>query len=166
MYAASTRSTGHAVALIELRWWCSAILSGRSFWKGGDAKISTKGASTLKGSKNLVLRSQWGTTRKSIFEFAGLQGIAWSKRTLALSIKLLLEFLRCYAQDCHDIIVLKTNVGAFARHIAKDCYPGGLARASYVQSMEIQRILLKPDSGKDGENRMMHPGQLKAWYML
>lgn len=148
--------------------WTTTVLlwSGRSFRKGAEGRLSTKGVRTVKGSKNLVLKSRWGIMRKSMAEFAALQGKSWSKRTLALAIKLLLDFLRHHAQDCGDIIVLKTNVGAFARYIAKDCYPAGLARVSYVQSVEIHRLLSKPDSGKDGENRMMHPRQLKAWYML
>ena len=141
--------------------WC-----GRSFQTGADGRVSTKGVRRLKGSKNLVLKSRWGMKNESIAAFAELQGNNWSKRILVLSIKLLLEFLRGYAEDCGDIIVLKTNIGAFARYISKDCYPGGLTRPSYVQSVEIHRLLSKPNRGKDGEKRMMHPCQLKAWYML
>ena len=143
-----------------------SLWSGRSFRKGADGKQSTKGVRTVKGSKNLVLRSQWGVTTRSMAAFAELQGRPWSKRALALSIKLLLEFLRIHVQDCGDIIVVKTNVGAFARYIYKDCYPAGLTRASYVQSVELQRLLSKPARGKDGENRMIHHRQLKAWYVL
>ena len=148
--------------------WC-----GRSFQTGADGRLSSKGVRKVKGSKNLVLKSRWGRTTESIAEFTELQGKDWSKRTLALAIKLLLGFLQGYAQDCGDIIVLKTNIGAFARYIAKDCYPGGLSRSSYVQSVEIHRLLSMPDREENGENRrencetrMMHPRQLKAWYIL
>ena len=88
---------------------------------------------------------------------------------MILAIQLLLEFLKDNAAECGDIILVKTNIGAFARYISKDCYPGGLGRLSYVRSVEIQRLLSKPGKAGDleeGENRMMHPRQLKAWYIM
>ena len=92
-------------------------------------------------------------------------GIEWSKQTLILAIQLLLEFLLNNAGEFRDIILLKTNVGAFARYVSKDSYPRGLGRLSYVQSVEIQRLLSRPEKAgdiEDGENRMMHPQAVKS----
>ena len=83
-----------------------------------------------------------------------------------MAIKLLLGLLREHASECEDIITIKTNIGAFARYVKKDCYPGGLPRRCYLNSIEIHRLLATPAEGSDGENRMMHPRQLKAWYIL
>ena len=78
-------------------------------------------------------------------------------------INLLLNFLGDHAADCGDVIVVKTNVAAFAKYIRKDCYPAGLRRQQYKDSLEIHRLLATPERDADGENRMMHPRQIKAW---
>ena len=129
-------------------------------------KKSKRGVKAVQGSKTLELSSPWGEEQRAWPRVAEMGGIEWSKQTLVLAIQLLLELLQEHAADCGDIISVKTNVGALARYISKDCYPGGLGRPSYVRSVEIQCLLSKPGNGEDGENRMMHPRQLKAWYIM
>ena len=131
-----------------------------------NGKKSTKGVRDVKGSKTLELSSPWGKNHKARPRSAEVGGVDWSKQTLVLAIQLLLEFLKEHAAECGDILSVKTNVGAFARYISKDCYPAGLCRPSYVRSVSIQRLLSKPGNGENGENRMMHPRQLKAWYIM
>ena len=60
---------------------------------------------------------------------------------------------------------IKTNIGAFATYIAKDCYPSGMERSGYKMSVEVERLLLKPDKGNEGVNRMMHLRQLRAMFI-
>ena len=139
--------------------WC-----GRKYKVYANGKKSKKGVRAVQGSKTLELTSTWGTEQKTRPRIA--DGIEWSKQTLVLAIQLLVEFLQKHAADCGDIITVKTNIGAFARYISKDCYPGGLGRASYVRSVKIQRLLSEPGNEENGENRMMHPRQLKAWYIM
>ena len=80
-----------------------------------------------------------------------------------VGIRLLLRFLRDHADECGDLIVINTNVASFVTYIQKDCYPAKLDREYYRRSLEIHRLLLKPDKGHTGENRMMHPRQIQAW---
>ena len=88
--------------------------------------------------------------------------MALGQQRVALAISLILKLLENHASECGDIIVVHTNMGAFARYIEKDCYPSGLRRRQYIESILIHRLLCKPQAGSDGENRMMHPRQLKA----
>ena len=141
--------------------WC-----GRNYKVFASGKKSTKGVKDVKGSKTLELSSPLGKKQKARPRRAEVGGVEWSKQTLVEAIQLLFEFLQEHAADCGDIISVKTNVGAFARYISKDCYPAGLGRPSYVRSVSIQRLLSKPGNGENRENRMMHPRQLKAWYIM
>ena len=61
---------------------------------------------------------------------------------------------------CGEVIEIKTNIGEFAQFIAKDCYPKGLDRESYVNSVAIQRMLDKT-GGEGGEE----PRHLKSFYI-
>ena len=71
---------------------------------------------------------------------------------VALGINLLLHFLQDHAEKCGDIIAIKTNIRLFAAYIAKDCYPRTTDRRVYIKSVQIHRLLSKPDEAKDGEN--------------
>ena len=99
--------------------------------------------------------------------FANTKGMALGQQRVAIAITILLQFLEDHASECGDIILIKTNVGAFAKYVEKDCYPGGLRRMQYLESILIHRLLCKPggDSDLEGENRMKHPRQLKSCYI-
>ena len=100
-----------------------------------------------------------------------LKGLYPVTQKVAVRVYLLLEMLQQHDGECDDIILIKTNVGSFVRYVTKDCYPRGLAREHYLNSLQIQRLLSKPDTKRNGkdpetaENRMMHPRQLKAWFV-
>ena len=87
---------------------------------------------------------------------------AVSAQTVALGISILLRFLRYQAEKCGDIITIKTNLGAFASYISKDCYPKSTYIQLYVNSIQILRLLSKPEVAIDGENLMI---QLNAWFV-
>ena len=79
------------------------------------------------------------------------EGIALGQQRVALAISLILKLLENHASECGDIIVVHTNMGAFARYVEKDCYPSGLRRRQYIQSILIHPLLCKPQAGSDGE---------------
>ena len=95
----------------------------------------------------------------------GTWGRNTADQSVARGVALLLGFLLQHAEECGDVIMIKTNVGAFATYISKDCYPKSTSRQLYLDSVQIHRLLSKPDKGTDGENRMMHPRQLKACFV-
>ena len=127
-------------------------------------KVNKTGWYHKKGSKKeLFLDTPWGhykTSTEGLFKVNG-----WKRRLqgVKLGIRLLLRFLRDHAEECGDLIVINTNVASFVTYIQKDCYPAKLDREYYRRSVEIHRLLSKPDKGDTGENRMMHPRQLQAW---
>ena len=121
-----------------------------------------------KAEKLLRLVTPWGTRRLKASKPIDTVCTHLRYERVAQGITLLLEFLQDHAEKCGDVIVIKTNVGAFATYIAKDCYPKTLQRQSYLDSVKIHRLLRKPDLGAETEaveNRMMHPRQLKAWFV-
>ena len=85
---------------------------------------------------------------------------------MEVAITLLLEFLKKYVKQCGDLILVKTNIGAFSRYIKKDCYPSGLCRNSYRNSVEIHRLLAVPTTDAEEDKRAIHPRQLKGWFIL
>ena len=146
-----------------------SLWSTRNLQEKASGKGSTKGGRKLKGKKLLELVTPWGSQVKTTKHLKSLMGREQSRQRVGMAIILLLEFLREHANQCGDMITIKTNVGAFARYIQKDCYPSGLQRQSYVHSVEIHRLLSKPAKGVDEESResrMIHPRQLKAWFIL
>ena len=159
-------STRGFIAALSHKTTTIKLWSGRSYKVQANGKKSKGGVKAVQGSRTIELRSPWGKKQRAWPRVAEMGGIEWSKQTLVLAIQLILELLQEHAADCGDIISVKTNVGAFARYILKDCYPGGLGRPSYVRSVKIQRLLSRKGNGEDGENRMMHPRQLKAWYIM
>ena len=124
-------------------------------WTGKDAHHPNK-------EKYLRLVTPWGSNRTAL-EVNNVMGFNPGQQRVTKGILLLLNFLEKYAIDCGDVIVVKTNVAAFARYIRKDCYPAGLRRQQYYDSRKIHHLLATPERDTDGENRMMHPRQLKAW---
>ena len=146
-----------------------SLWSTRTLQEKASGDGSTRGARKLKGKKLLELVTPWGSQVKTTKHLKSLMGREQSRQRVGMAIVLLLEFLREHANQCGDMITIKTNVGAFARYIQKDCYPSGLQRQSYVHSVEIHRLLSKPAKGVDEESResrMIHPRQLKAWFIL
>ena len=92
-----------------------------------------------------------------------VMGFNPGQQRVTQGILFLLNFLGSHAVDCGDVLMIKTNVAAFARYVSKDCYPAGLRRQQYKDSLKIHRLLSTPEMDADGENRMMHPRQIKAW---
>ena len=64
-----------------------------------------------------------GTQKKYIKDMLNLKGLYPAAQRVAVGICLLLEMLYQHGGECDDIILIKTNVGAFAQYITKDCYP-------------------------------------------
>ena len=58
------------------------------------------------------------------------------------------------------MVEVHTSVGEFATYITKDCYPKGLDRQSYIESIAIHRILEKA-----GEEWGQGPRDLKAYFI-
>ena len=58
-----------------------------------------------------------------------------------MAIKLLKTFLEMFVDRCGEVIEISTNVGEFAEFITKDCYPKGLNRESFIESVAIHRML-------------------------
>ena len=149
----------HATTKVGL--WC-----GRATKRCWDGKKSSKGWRSIPGTKEIKIVSTWGEDSSNLN--SGLQeceGMTLGQQRVALAISLILKLLGNHASECGDIIVIHTNIGALARYIEKDCYPGGLRRRQYLESILIHRLLCKPQAGSTGENRMMHPRQLKSCFI-
>ena len=118
-----------------------------------------------KSKKKLTLVTPWGTYDNSTEGLFVATGWRIRLQGIMVGINLLLRFLRDHADECGDLIVIKTNVGSFATYLQKDCYPAKLDREYYKRSVEIHRLLSKPDKDDAKRNRMMHPRQLQAWFV-
>ena len=66
-----------------------------------------------------------------------------------MAIKLLKKLLEDYGSKCGDVIEIRTNVGEFAIYIQKLCYPKGLNRQSFADSITIHRLLERNEGGKE-----------------
>ena len=77
-----------------------------------------------------------------------------------MAIKLLSGFIDKNVERCGEVVEVLTNVGEFAKYITKDCYPKGLERQSYIESIAIHRKL-----EKGGEERGQIPRELKAYFV-
>ena len=119
----------------------------------------------MKAKKALALVTPWGSYKASTEGLFEVEGWKTRLQGVMVGINLLLRFLRDHVDECGDLIVINTNVGSFATYIQKDCYPAKLNRDYYKRSVEIQRLLSKPDKDDAGCNRMVHPRQLQAWYI-
>ena len=75
-----------------------------------------------------------------------------------MAIKLLRRFLDRNVERCGEVVEVITNVGEFATYIMKDCYPKGLERQSYVDSIAIHRRL-----EEGGEEQVQYPRDLKSY---
>ena len=76
---------------------------------------------------------------------------------VAMAIKLLKKFLEEFVERCGVVIVIRTNVGEFSNYILKDCYPKGLDRESFIESVAINRRL-----DREGEDCAEEPRHLKT----
>ena len=131
-------------------------------WRG---KHPNRPQHRTKVERYVKLVTPWGTSKGKPDQSSSTLGMKPSHQQVALGITLLLGCLEEHVVECGDMIVIKTNVPAFERCISKDCYPAGLRRQHYLDSVKIHRLLAKPDKNTDGENRMMHPRQIKAWFV-
>ena len=93
----------------------------------------------MEGEKN-------GKTYLAVETFKGkpstltaLQGKKPMAQVVAMAIKLLLKFLEEFVEKCGAVIEIRTNVGDFCNYISKDCYPKGLNRESFIESVAINR---------------------------
>ena len=127
--------------------WCGRKASSRS-----QGERTTGGIRKIKAKNSMQLITPWGTQKKYIKDLPSLKGLYPSAQKVAVGICLLLELLNQHGGECDDIILIKTNVGAFAQYITKDCYPKGLAREHYLNSLQIQPLFSKSDS-KSNEER-------------
>ena len=105
-----------------------------------DRKGGRRAAEGIKG-RQLMLVSPWEVSIGCSALIASLAGRELVKQVLAMAIKLLKTFLDKYVERCGEVVEIHTNVGKFVEYIAKDCYPKGLNRQSYKESIEIHRYL-------------------------
>ena len=131
-------------------------------WTG---KNTHKPQYKAKRERYLRLVTPWGMKESTLDRLANTSGMRPGHQKVALGITLLLSCLEEHVGDCGDVIEVKTNVAAFERYISKDCYPAGLRRKSYVDSIKLHRLLTEPDKDGKGGNRLMHPRQLKSWFV-
>ena len=118
-----------------------------------------KGA--LKDERRMVrLTSPWGTIKGCPADITALAGRRPMARVVAMAIKLLKGFLEKYLERCGEVVEVLTNVGEFVTYITKNCYPKGLERQSYIESIAIHRNLEKAE-GEGGQK----PRELKAYYI-
>ena len=121
-------------------------------WTG---KNTHKPQNKAKPERYLKLVTPWGTNKGVLNRLAYMLGMRPDHQKVALGITLLLGCLEKHVEECSEIIIIKTNVSALERYISKDCYPAGLRRQSYLDSIKLHRLLAT--QAKDGEegNRMM-----------
>ena len=112
---------------------------GRGLAKGGVKKVG--------GSRMVRLVTPWRTYEGCPASMVSLAGRRVMAQVMATSIKLLREFLGDYVERCGDVVEIRTNIGEFATYIAKDCFPRGLDRQCFRESVAIHRRL----QGTDGE---------------
>ena len=67
---------------------------------------------------------------------------------VAMAIRLHKQFLEGYKDKCGDTIEVRTNLGEFATYITKNCYPIGLNRQCYMESIAIHRLLERTEGDK------------------
>ena len=94
------------------------------------------------------LKTPWGITKGCPATMTTLADRRPMARVVAMAIKLLRGFLEENAEKCGEVVEVITNVGEFATYITKNCYPKGLNRQCYVDSIAIHRIL--EQAGKRG----------------
>ena len=79
---------------------------------------------------------------------------------VAMAIKLLMKFLEEFVESCRPVIEIRTNVGEFSNYISKDCYPKGLNRESFIESVALNRML-----DRERKNDEEGPRHLKTFYI-
>ena len=74
-------------------------------------------------------------------------------QVVAMAIKLLCNFLEKNVERCGEVVEVLTNVGEFENYITKDCYPKGLDRQCYKESIAIHRCLGKAENDQGETSR-------------
>ena len=124
-----------------------------------DRKGRRRGAQGKKG-KNLRLVSPWGVRVGCPAMITSLAGRERMIQELAMAIKLIRNCLEKNVHRCGEVVEVHTNVGRLVRYIAKDCYPKGLNREAYRDSIKIHRCLEGTGGEEAGSSR-----DLKAYYI-
>ena len=124
-----------------------------------DRKGKRRAAEGIKG-RQLRLVSPWEVSIGCPALITSLAGRKLVKQVLAMAIKLLKTFLGKYVERCGEVVEIHTNVGESMEYIAKDCYPKGLDRQSYKESIEIHRYL--EGTGEEGFEMSR---ELKAYFI-
>ena len=95
----------------------------------------------MSGKRTVSLISPWKTFVGKPSTLTALRGKRPMAQIVAMAIKLLMKFLEEFVERCGKVIHTRTNVGEFSNYISKDCYPKGLNRESYIESVAINRML-------------------------
>ena len=124
-----------------------------------DRKGGRRAAKGVKG-RQLRLVAPWETSVGCPASIRSLAGRDPMLQVLAMAIKLLRDCLEKYVNRCGEVVEVHTNVGRLVRYIAKDCYPKGLNREGYIDSIRIHRCL-----EGTGEEDAEDSRDLKAYYI-
>ena len=120
--------------------------------KGWKRNVSEK-------ARSLSLISPWGTSKMKVKSDKAPTTTSMSLVMVA-GIQLLHCFLAQHVEKCGEIVEVRTNIGRFASYVAKQCYPKGLDRDSYILSVAIQRLLERDYTASPALSR-----ELKAYYI-
>ena len=118
------------------------------------------GSRQWKGKRTVRLISPWKSFEGKPSTLTALQGKKPMAQVVAMAIKLLLKFLEEFVEKCGAVIEIRTNVGDFCNYISKDCYPKGLNRESFIESVAINRLL-----DREGEDCEEEPRHLKTYFI-
>ena len=110
--------------------------------------------------RQLRLISPWEMSIGCPAQIRSMAGQRPMTQIVAMGIRLLKRFLGKYVKRCGEVVEIHTNVGEFATYITKDCYPRGLDRQCYKDSIEIHRCM--EEAGGVG---MRMSRELKAYYI-
>ena len=117
----------------------------------GKSTVATNGTAVVNTSKarTIQLVSPWVVATGEPSSLKSLKGKRPMAQVVAMAIKLLKKLLEDYGGNCGEVIEIRTNVGEFATYIQKQCYPKGLNRQSFADSIAIHRLLERNEGGKE-----------------
>ena len=113
----------------------------------------------MEGEKDSSTNLTLGDVRGETNTLTALEGKRPVTQAVAMAIKLLMGFLKRYMDRCGEVIEIR-NIGEFCSYITKDCYPKGLNRESYIESIAIHRML-----DREGEDGDTEPRRLKTYFI-
>ena len=118
------------------------------------------GGRQWKGKRTVRLISPWETFEGKPSTIATLRGKRPMAQVVAMAIRLLKKFLKEYVDRCGEVIEIRSNVGEFCNYITKNCYPKGLNRESFMDSVAVNRLLEREE--EDGNKEPRH---LKTYFI-